>query len=310
VTSLSVLAQATTGSTSEVVLFVVFAGIAIGAGIGMVAMRNIVHGALMLVINLLSLAGLYLLLQSSFLSIVQIIVYAGAIMVLFLFVIMLLGIDRDDLLVEVSPVGRGLAVVAGLGVVAMLGWGLIGPYTSSASVCDPDAAVVHTSDTQTCAGMDALLDQAESGSVEIVATDLFTRWTFPFEASALLLIVATLGAMLLGRRHDTDPDDDPAWEPSMRLPDTDDTGSTGDGPVDGDTTEGPAEPGDEVDEVEPDTEAPDDAPEMTPLGHDDAERDDAERDDAEPVAVGGDTGVGANPAPGDAGDDATRGRDA
>ncbi len=218
-TSLPLLAQAGSSSSSEVVVFVVLAGIAIGSGIGMVAMRNIVHGALMLVINLLSLAGLYLLLQSTFLSIVQVIVYAGAIMVLFLFVIMLLGIDRDDLLVEVSPVSRVTGVLAGVGVVAMLTWGLLGPYTSAASVCDPDAAVVHTADTQTCAGMDALLDQTEQGSVEIVARDLFTRWTFPFEASALLLIVATLGAMLLGRRHDTDPDDDPAWVPSMRLPD-------------------------------------------------------------------------------------------
>jgi hypothetical protein len=62
-------------------------------------MRNIVHGALMLVVNLLAIAGLYLTLESSFLSIIQVLVYAGAIMVLFLFVIMLLGVDRDDLLV-------------------------------------------------------------------------------------------------------------------------------------------------------------------------------------------------------------------
>jgi multisubunit Na+/H+ antiporter MnhC subunit len=75
-------------------------------------MRNIVHGALMLVLNLLAIAGLYLTLESSFLSIIQVLVYAGAIMVLFLFVIMLLGVDRDDLLVEPAP-HQVLAVLGG-----------------------------------------------------------------------------------------------------------------------------------------------------------------------------------------------------
>ena len=286
-TSLPLLAQAATGSTSEVVLFVVFAGIAIGAGIAMVAMRNIVHGALMLVINLLALAGLYLLLQTTFLSIVQVIVYAGAIMVLFLFVIMLLGIDRDDLLVDVGPVSRSVALLAGVGMVAILGWGIIGPYTSAASVCDPDAPVVRSADTQSCVGMDALLADADAGSVEIVANDLFTRWTFPFEASALLLIVATIGAMLLGRRHDTDPDDDPAWVPSMRLPDV----------GDGAPAVQPGSP--EVDERDPATAAPDDAPEHAP----------GTAPDDEPVTVGGDPAAGVAEDPGDA-TDVPDGRDA
>jgi NADH-quinone oxidoreductase subunit J len=219
VTTSALLAQAGSSATSEVVLFVLFAGLAIGAGIAMVSMRNMVHGALMLVVNLLSLAGLYLVLQTAFLSIIQVIVYAGAIMVLFLFVIMLLGVDRDDLLVEVHVVSRIAAVVGALALVAFVGWGLVGPYTGEDSVCDPAATTPRTAATQPCVGMDDALAASEEGSVGVVANPLFTRWTFPFEAAALLLTVATLGAMLLGRRHETDPDDDPAWVPSMVLPD-------------------------------------------------------------------------------------------
>src|SRR6056297_624397 len=95
------LAQAgasTAAGSAEVVGFWVFAVLALGSALAVVTMRNIVHAGLMLVINLLAIAGLYLTLESSFLSIVQVLVYAGAIMVLFLFVVMLIGVDRDDAL--------------------------------------------------------------------------------------------------------------------------------------------------------------------------------------------------------------------
>jgi len=221
------LAQATglaAGFTTEVVLFVVFSGLAIGAGIAMVSLRNVVHAALMLVINMMSLAGLYLVLESAFLSVIQVIVYAGAVMVLFLFVIMLLGVDRDDLLVEVRIGTRAAAVASGLVVVAILAYGLVGPYTSAASICpgqdgaEPEAAAAGS---VACVGFADTLSDLEGdggGSVEIIATPLFTRWSFPFEMAALLLTVATIGAMLLGRRTDVDPDVDPAWAPSMVLP--------------------------------------------------------------------------------------------
>jgi hypothetical protein len=82
-----------TGDTAEIVMFWVFAVMALGAGIAVISMRNIVHGALMLVVNLLAVAGLYVTLESPFLGIIQVLVYGGAIMVLFLFVIMLLGVS-------------------------------------------------------------------------------------------------------------------------------------------------------------------------------------------------------------------------
>ncbi len=213
------------GTTTEVVLFVVFGGLAIGAGIAMVSMRNMVHAALMLVVNLLAIAGLYLVLETGFLSVVQIIVYAGAVMVLFLFVIMLLGLDRDDLLVDVHPVHRVGAVVAAVAVLGILGYGIVGPYTSAASVCpgqdgstaQPAAGAVACRGFADTLAADAL--EGGAGSVDLIAGPLFTRWTFPFEAAALLLTVATIGAMLLGRRTDPDPDEDPAWVPSMVVSD-------------------------------------------------------------------------------------------
>ena len=106
---LATLAEGAATSGAEAVLFWVFAAIALGSAVAVVALRNVVHAALMLVVNLLSVAALYLGLQSSFLSIVQVIVYAGAIVVLFLFVIMLLGVDRDEVLTERIPWQRPAA---------------------------------------------------------------------------------------------------------------------------------------------------------------------------------------------------------
>lgn len=208
-----------TSNTAEVILFSVFSVIALGAGIAVITMRNIVHAALMLVINMLAIAGLYLTLQSGFLTIVQIIVYAGAIMVLFLFVIMLLGVDRDDLLVDTS---RWHRAAAGLGTVAIAGlllYGFAGTYTGAESRCGDQAATRTAEDTGLrCVGMDAAIASNDNGSVGVIADSLFGRYTFPFEISALLLTVATIGAMLLGRRTDLDEDDDPAYEPSSQVP--------------------------------------------------------------------------------------------
>jgi NADH-quinone oxidoreductase subunit J len=129
---MSLLAQAAEGAaaggnTAEVVLFSVFAVLALGAAIAVVTMRNIVHGALMLVLNLLAVAGLYLTLESAFLSVIQILVYAGAIMVLFLFVIMLLGVHRDDLYLETERRNQVMAVVGGAILAGAILFAFVGP---------------------------------------------------------------------------------------------------------------------------------------------------------------------------------------
>jgi NADH:ubiquinone oxidoreductase subunit 6 (subunit J) len=94
-------------------------------------MRNLVHGALMLVIHLLAVAGLYLTLESQFLAVVQVLVYAGAIVVLFLFVIMLLGVDRDDLLIVGDRRRVAGIVAAGLLVAGAMTAAFVGPTRAS-----------------------------------------------------------------------------------------------------------------------------------------------------------------------------------
>ena len=198
-------APAAGGDTAEIVLFWVFSVLALGAGIAVITMRNIVHGALMLVLNMLAVAGLYVTLESPFLAIIQVLVYGGAIMVLFLFVIMLLGVDRDDLLTATRMPTRVLAV-AGAGLLALtLLFGFVGPYTTEASLCGP--GVEAPGPGVPCVGMEGALAEAEQGSAGLIGGVLFTRYTYPFELSALLLTVATIGATILGRRRDPEPDD-------------------------------------------------------------------------------------------------------
>ena len=198
------------GATAEAVLFWVFAVIAVGSGIAMVTMRNIVHAALMLVLNFLCIAGLYLGLQSSFLSIVQIIVYAGAIVVLFLFVIMLLGVDRDDLLGTKTRLRAVGAVMVGVLLAGALLAVLGADSLTTASACGSQATG-DVAGALPCAGLDGAGD-----SVTFIAASLFTRWTFVFELAALLLVVATLGALVLGRRKDPVIEDDPLDDPALR----------------------------------------------------------------------------------------------
>ena len=212
---LATLAEGAATSGAEAVLFWVFAAIALGSAVAVVALRNVVHAALMLVVNLLSVAALYLGLQSSFLSIVQVIVYAGAIVVLFLFVIMLLGVDRDDLLGTRTPARAVAAVVAGVALAGAFLTVVGADSLTAASACGALAGE-GAADAVTCIG----LDEAADDSVAFIGMQLFTRWTFAFEASALLLVVATLGALVLGRRRDPHLEDELA--PSAPVPDEDD----------------------------------------------------------------------------------------
>lgn len=205
-TLLAQAAEAGSADTAEVILFWVFAVMAVGAGLAVILMKNVVHAALMLVLNLMAIAALFLALQSSFLGIVQIIVYAGAIMVLFLFVIMLLGVTRDDQLFEPRRRYRAAAGVGGAVLVGLVLFAFAGDFTGAASRCGAQAGAA--TDAVACEGLDTVLEETEQGAVGVVARRMFTRYTFPFEAAALLLVVATIGALVLGRRHDPAPAED------------------------------------------------------------------------------------------------------
>jgi NADH-quinone oxidoreductase subunit J len=170
----------------EVLVFGVMFVMALGASLAMLFAPNAVHVALFLVATQVALALAFLLQGAFFVAAVQIIVYAGAIMVLFLFVIMLLGVDRREALIEPLPAQRGLAV--GLG--ALLAAEIL--YIAFQGV----NLVAGGGD-----GAEALTALNEDpGNVKALARALFSRYLLPFEVTSILLVVAIVGAMVLARR--------------------------------------------------------------------------------------------------------------
>ena len=160
------------------------AGVAALAGaVGVVTSRNPVHAALNLVMTLFAVAVLFVEQQADFLAAVQVIVYAGAIVVLFLFVIMLLGVDRAENLEAEPLTGQRPAAIA-LGALALAELFLL-PRTHWAT------------------GAHSTVGVARGGSdsnVEKLAKVLFTRYLLPFEATSVLLVIAVVGAVVLARR--------------------------------------------------------------------------------------------------------------
>ncbi|MGH8899611.1 MAG: NADH-quinone oxidoreductase subunit J [Egibacteraceae bacterium] len=194
--------RATSGS-AEFWVFWILAPIALGAAISVVMLRNAVHAALMLVVNLFVIALLFAVLEAQFLAVVQIIVYAGAIMVLFLFVIMLLGADRQREPGRDRIRGqRPAAIVLGALLLAALLVGVAGPYLSGASACNvpPQAASAIP-----CRGL-AEVNASPGGNVRGIGRTLFTTYVWPFEVASVLLVIAALGAIILGRKRE-DPAD-------------------------------------------------------------------------------------------------------
>ena len=176
----------------EAVVFGVVFIVALGASIAMLFARNAVHAALFLVATQLALAVAFLLQGAFFVAAVQIIVYAGAIMVLFLFVIMLLGVDRQDALVEPLPGQRPLAI--GLG--ALLAAEIL--YVAWKGVAFVEGG--------TDRGAEALTQlNRDPGNVRAIADALFSRYLLPFEVTSVLLVVGVVGVMVLARRISTLP---------------------------------------------------------------------------------------------------------
>jgi NADH-quinone oxidoreductase subunit J len=198
----SVLAQAppaeVVGSSAEFWVFVVTAVIALATGVSVVVLRNPVHAALMLVLNFFAIAVLYAALEAQFLAVVQIIVYAGAIMVLFLFVLMLLGITSETRFSDrVRGQKTASALLGGALLVLLVGAGA-GPYLGDDAVCPVEAG---TGDI--CTGLEA---ENTNGNVAAVGRLLFTKYMWPFEVTSALLVISALGAMVLGKRHRSDED--------------------------------------------------------------------------------------------------------
>ncbi len=178
-----------TASVPTLIEFFVLAVASVASGLGVILFKNAVHSALSLILTLLFLALFYLQLGAMFIAIVQILIYAGAIMVLFLFVVtMLASEDSGDVDVpDRRPWQRGIALVLGLVLIGALSYLLI----SGASI---DGAA-------RTAGANGLSENiAKLGNAQAFGMALFHGFAFPFEVTSLLIIVALLGAMVLGRR--------------------------------------------------------------------------------------------------------------
>ncbi|WP_420610925.1 NADH-quinone oxidoreductase subunit J [Candidatus Poriferisodalis sp.] len=180
----------------EVVVFAVAGAACLVGAVGVVLSRNPVHAALMLVMTLFGIAVLFVALQAHFIAAVQVIVYAGAIVVLFLFVIMLLGVDRAaELSLGALPAQRWTAAAFGLGGAAVLVWLVAAVdriFKGARSYELEQAGIVG-------AEADAVATNYAT-DVSAIARSLFSDYVYAFELTSLLLIVAVIGTVILARR--------------------------------------------------------------------------------------------------------------
>ena len=163
----------------EETLFAIVGVISIAAAVGMLWSKNAIHSALYLILNFLCVAFLYVMLDASFLALVQVAVYAGAIMVLFLFVIMLLGAEKlglSETLAWQKPLAILLGIILAVEAVYVLFF-KAAPAIPAAVL--PDGF----------------------GSPSSIGTDLFQSYLLPFEVTSVLLLVAMIGAIVLTRRR-------------------------------------------------------------------------------------------------------------
>ena len=166
--------------TAEAAVFWVMGTVAVLGAVGMVAAPKAVYSAIFLASTMISLAVLYIAQDALFLGIVQVVVYTGAVMMLFLFVLMLIGVDSADSLVETIRGQRIAAIVAGtaFGLLLIAGIGNV-----------------------SAAGFTGLAEANAGGNVEGLAALIFTRYLWAFELTSALLITAALGAMVLAHRE-------------------------------------------------------------------------------------------------------------
>jgi len=164
-------------------LFYLFGAIAVVASLLVIAQRNPMYSVLLLILSFGALSGLYVLLEAPFVAVIQIIVYAGAIMVLFLFVVMLLNEPKEDteearLRLVVAPGAAQMGAILAVALIGELGWALT--RTGGQSGAFPAGAVT---------------SEAAIGRL------LFNDYSFPFEVTSILILVAMVGAVVLARRE-------------------------------------------------------------------------------------------------------------
>ena len=167
--------------TLEIILFIIFASICVVSSVLMITRPNPVMSALFLVLNFAALAGLYLILNAQFIAVAQVIVYAGAIMVFFLFVIMLLNPEKEKRFFEGKPKLRIFIVVIVALVLVQLVYMIFLSRPSDVLTKEVSRSV-------------------EAGTIENIGREMFTNYVLPFEAAGYLLLAATIGALVLAKK--------------------------------------------------------------------------------------------------------------
>lgn len=198
----------------ELLVFAVAGAICLGGALGVVLNRNPVHAALSLVATLFGIAVLFIAQHANFLAAVQIIVYAGAIVVLFLFVLMLLGVDRaEDLSIEPLGGQRIAALVIGLGVLALP---LVALASTGFEATGAHPAGIATAADGSTAPADTNRIDAGVADIDQLGESLFTDYLFAFEVTSVLLVIAVVGAVVMSRRvRRSDLIEDPLVEDAL-----------------------------------------------------------------------------------------------
>ena len=183
------------------IAFYAFAAVTVLAALGVIGVKNSVHAALLLVLTFFSVACLWLLAQAEFLGLVLILVYVGAVMVLFLFVVMMLDINTEPLREGFARFLPAALLVSAVMAAEMLT--LLGLHNFRQTLATPDPA-----------------QAAGLSNTQWIARALFSQYTLPFEIAALILTVAVVAAILLTlRRREGTKHQDPAWQVSVRAAD-------------------------------------------------------------------------------------------
>ena len=167
--------------TPEAVMFWILGPLSVIAAIGMLVVKKAVHSALLLAWIMITIALFYIAQDAVFLGIVQVVVYTGAVMMLFLFILMLVGVDSSDSLTETIAGLRPIAITAAVGfggsMVSLLSRATLGRQATGLSAANAD------------------------GNVQGIANELFSTYVFPFEVVSALLITAAMGAMVLAHHQ-------------------------------------------------------------------------------------------------------------
>ncbi|HWU36298.1 MAG TPA: NADH-quinone oxidoreductase subunit J [Candidatus Acidoferrum sp.] len=167
----------------ETTLFVLLAVFTVVTAILVIAQRNPVNSAIFLILTFFALAGIYLLLHAEFIAAIQVLVYAGAIMVLFLFVIMLLNLEKEKRIVTRNRLWKGVGILLGLALLVQIGAIFQKVLLEGTKGSFPPEKV------------------ASLGNTQVIAELLFTDYLLPFEITSVLLLVAIIGAIMLAKRE-------------------------------------------------------------------------------------------------------------